>query len=339
MSHDGPVRRPTIALAMMDGLADVAFRPEHWARLEAVGDVIDRRPLAGFDDERAADVLGQADVLVGHWGCPTLTADVLALAPRLALFAYAAGTVKWQVVDAVWERDLLVTSAAAANARPVAEYTVAMIVLAGKGALLYAAREREPGAVVPLDPFRVGNLGKRVGLVGASFVGRLVIELLAAYDLQVGVADPYLTDDEAERLGVRRMELDQLCAWCDVLSLHAPDIPSTRHMIGAVQLAALRDGVTVVNTARGALVDHDALLVELEARRLAAVLDVTEPEPLPDDSPLRHLPNVVLTPHIAGAMGRELWRLADLAVEEVERFAAGQPPRYPVRRADLDRIA
>jgi len=333
------VSRPRIALAMMDGLVDFAFRPEHWDRLEAVGELIDRRPLTGFDDERAAAVLGRADVLVGHWGCPTLTGDVLALAPDLALFAYAAGTVKWQVVDAVWERDLVVTSAAAANARPVAEYTVAMIVLAGKGALLYAERERDPAVDVPLDPMRVGNLGKRIGLVGASFVGRLVIDLLGAYDLQVAVADPYLSDEEAERLGVRSMELDELCGWCDVLSLHAPDVPSTRHMIGASQLAALRDGATVINTARGGLVDHDALLAELEARRLAAVLDVTDPEPLPAESPLRRLPNVVLTPHIAGAMGRELWRLADLAVEEVERFAAGEPPLHPVRRADLDRIA
>jgi len=337
--HDGGVTRPRIALAMMDGLADFAFRPEHWARLEAVGELIDRRPLVAFDDDRAAAVLGQADVLVGHWGCPTLTAEVLALAPDLALFAYAAGTVKWQVVDAVWERDIVVTSAAAANARPVAEYTVAMIVLAGKGALLYAERERDPEVAVPLDPMRVGNLGKRIGLVGASFVGRLVIELLSAYDLQVAVSDPYLSADEAERLGVQLMALDELCAWCDVLSLHAPDVPATRHMIGAPQLAALRDGATVINTARGALIDHDALVAEVQARRLAAVLDVTDPEPLPAESPLRRLPNVILTPHIAGAMGREVWRLADLAVAEVERFAAGEPPLHPVRQVDLDRIA
>jgi len=331
--------RPAIALAMLDGLADLAFRPEHWERLDAVGEIIDRRPLTGFGDDRASDVLHRADVLIGHWGCPTLTAEVLVLAPRLALFAYAAGTVKWQVVDAVWERGLIVTSAAAANARPVAEYTVAMILLANKGALLYAARERDPGARVSLDPVRVGNLGKRVGLVGASFVGRLVIELLAPYDLEIAVADPYLDDTEAGLLGVTPMELDELCGWCDVLSLHAPDVPSTRHMIGAAQLARLHEGVTVINTARGALVDHDALLAELETGRLAAVLDVTEPEPLPAESPLRTLPNVALTPHVAGAMGRELWRLADLAVEEVERFAAGLPPRYPVTRADLDRIA
>lgn len=331
--------RPAIALAMLDGLDGLAFRPEHWDRLESVGEIIDPRPLTSFEDGRAAAVLGRADVLIGHWGCPTLTAEVLALAPRLALFAYAAGTVKWQVVDAVWDRGLVVTSAAAANARPVAEYTVAMILLANKGALLYSARERDPAARLPLDPLRVGNVGKRVGLVGASFVGRQVIELLAPYDLEIAVADPYLDDSEADRLGVTVMALDDLCGWCDVLSLHAPDVPSTRNMIGAAQLGRLHEGVTVINTARGALVDHEALLAELETGRLAAVLDVTEPEPLPADSPLRALPNVVLTPHIAGAMGRELWRLADLAVEEVERFAAGRPPRYPVTRDDLDRIA
>ena len=269
---------------------------------------------------------------------PTLTADVLDRAPRLALFAYAAGTVKWQVVDAVWARDLVVTSAAAANAIPVAEYTVAMIVLANKGVPLFAARERDPAAVVPLSQ-PVSNLGKRVGLVGASLVGRHVIELLRSYELEVAVADPYLDDADAERLGVARMELDDLCAWCDVLSLHAPEVDATRGMIGADQLARLHTGAFVINTARGRLIDHEALLAELASGRLAAVLDVTEPEPLPADSPFRVLPNVLLTPHVAGATGTELWRLADLAVEEVERYATGRPPLHPVVQADLDRIA
>lgn len=324
---------------MMEGLVDHVLRADHWERLDAVGTVIDREPLARLDDERAAAVLAEADVLIGHWGCPTLHAEVLDLAPHLGLFAYAAGTVKWQVVDAVWARDLVVTSAAAANAVPVAEYTLAMILLANKGVPLFAARERDRSARVPLDRQHVGNLGKRVGLVGASFVGRLVIDLLRPFDLEVAVADPYLDPAEAAALGVGLMTLDELCSWCDVLSLHAPDIPSTRHMIAGPQLARLHDGVTLVNTARGALVDHDALLAEVQAGRLAAILDVTDPEPLPADSPFRSSPSVLLTPHVAGAMGGELYRLADLAVEEVERFAAGEPPRYPVTRADLDRIA
>jgi phosphoglycerate dehydrogenase-like enzyme len=101
----------------------------------------------------------------------------------------------------------------------------------------------------------------------------------------------------------------------------------------------MKDGATLVNTARGAIVDTDALVEELQSGRISAVLDVTDPEPLPEGHPLRSLPNVFLTPHIAGAQGRELRRLADLAIAEVERFAAGEPPLHPVRETDLDRIA
>ncbi len=335
---EGPGRLG-IVLAMMDGLVAHAFRPDHLDRLNAAGTLLDERPLSDFDSPRALELLAQADVLVGHWGCPTLTEEVMERASRLRLFAYAAGTVKWQVTDAVWDRGVIVTSAAAANARPVAEYTVAAVLLSNKGAFLQSVRLRDPSASVPLDTTAVGNVGKHVGLVGASHVGRLVIELLAPYDLEIAVYDPYLLDADARALGVANMALNELCEWCDVLSLHAPDIPSTRRMIGAAQLSRLRDGVTVINTARPALIDHEALFAELSSGRLAAVLDVTEPEPLPPGSPWRTLPTAFVTPHIAGAMGSELWRMADLAVDEVERFVAGEALRFPVTRADLGRIA
>ena len=332
--------KPRIALAMMDGLVDHAFTADQLARLDVVGEVIDAKPLASFDEDRAARVLADAEVLVGHWGCPTLTAEVLEVAPALRLFAYAAGTVKWQVTDAVWTRDLIVTSAAAANAVPVAEYTVAMVLLANKGVLLFREWLRDPTVKVPLNPGTVGNYRRRVGLVGASLVGRHVIELLAPYDLDVGVYDPYLTADDAARLGVQKFDdLDELCAAADVLSIHAPDVGATRAMIGAPQLAALRDGATFLNTARPALVDPAALEAELASGRIAGILDVAEPDPLPAGHPLLGLPNVFVTPHVAGAMGNELHRLAELAIVEVERYAAGESPRHAVRHADLDRIA
>lgn len=333
-------RRPAIVLAMIEGLAPHAFTPEQLARLEAVGDVLDPQPIADFSDPRADALLARAEVLVGHWGCPTLTSEVLVRAPRLALFAYAAGTVKWQVTDAVWDRGIVVTSAAAANAVPVAEYTVAVILLANKGAFVTRERVRDPKATLPLDLVPIGNYGRRVGLVGASHVGRGVIERLRPYDLEVAVYDPYLSAADAEALGVTKVDdLDELCGSVDVLSLHAPDVEATRGMIGAAQLARLRDGATFVNTARPALVDQDALLAELRAGRISAVLDVAEPDPPPPGSELLTLPNVFLTPHLAGALGNELVRLGDLAVEEVERFARGEPPRYPVRAEDMERIA
>lgn len=331
---------PAIVLAMLDGIVDYVFTPAHLDRLDACGELLDRVPLSTFDDDRAAALLARAEVIVGHWGTPTLTAEMLEHTPRLRMLAYAAGTVKWQVTDAVWERGLLVTSAAVMNAVPVAEFTVAMILLANKGVLRFREHQRDPSVALPHALGRIGNYRKRVGIVGASFVGRKVIELLAPYDLEVAVYDPYLNVDEAEALGVDKLDdLDDLCASVDVLSLHAPDVESTRGMIGAGQLARLRDGATLLNTARPALVDQGALEAEVGSGRLDAILDVTTPEPLPSDAPLLSLPNAFVTPHIAGAAGTELHRMADLAVEEVERFARGEPPRYPVRREDLDRIA
>lgn len=332
--------RPPIVLGMLDGMVEHLFGARQLERLDTAGRILDRVPLTSWDDPRADALLAEAEILVGHWGCPTLTDDMLARAPRLRLFAYAAGTVKWQVTDAVWERDIVVTSAAAANAVPVAEYTVAAILLANKGVFLVRELQRDPGVTVPLNLSRVGNRGARVGIVGASFVGRLVIDALRATDLEISVYDPFLTAADAAAMGVEKVDdLDALCSSVDLLSIHAPDIPATRGMIGAAQLARLHDGVTVVNTARPALVDQDALVTELQSGRLAAVLDVTEPDPLPAGHPLLTLPNAFVTPHVAGAMGNELRRLSELAVEEVERFVAGEPPRYPVVAADIDRIA
>jgi len=331
---------PAIMFGMLDGMVEHLFTRGQRARLEAVGRVLDPAPLSAWDDPRADALLAEAEILVGHWGCPTLTAEVLVRAPHLALFAYGAGTVKWQVTDAVFERGIVVTSAAAANAVPVAEYAVAAILLANKGVFVVRERLRDPSLSIALDLSRVGNCGARVGIVGASIIGRLVIDALARTDVELTVYDPYLTVEDAARLGVEKVDdLTALCASVRVLSVHAPDIPPTRGMIGAEQLAALPDGATFVNTARPALVDQDALVRELQSGRISAVLDVADPDPLPPDHPLLALANVFATPHVAGAMGNELVRLSELAVTEVERFVAGEAPLYAVRAEDLDRIA
>jgi phosphoglycerate dehydrogenase-like enzyme len=123
------------------------------------------------------------------------------------------------------------------------------------------------------------------------------------------------------------------------VTLHAPSLPETRHLLDRRRLALLRDGAVLVNTARGALVDGAALEAELVSGRIDAVIDTTEPEVLPASSPLFDLPNVFLTPHIAGAMGTETRRLAALALDEIERLARGEPLAHEVRLADLPRIA
>lgn len=121
--------------------------------------------------------------------------------------------------------------------------------------------------------------------------------------------------------------------------MHAPQLPETHHLIGAAQLAAMATGTTLINTARGSLIDEDALLAELRSGRLHAVLDVTDPELPPALSPLYELPNVLLTPHIAGSQGNELHRMADQALDEMERFASGLPFADPVHAGSLQHSA
>ena len=135
------------------------------------------------------------------------------------------------------------------------------------------------------------------------------------------------------------MDLDDLFSWADIVTVHAPALPSTHHLVNAERLARMHDGAWLLNTARGSLVDTDALTRECVAGRLNAFVDTPDPEPLPADSPLYDLPNVVLTPHIAGSLGNEISRMGDLAVAEVRRFLAGEPLAHEVRAEDLGRIA
>ncbi len=330
-------QRPNIVIAHMPQVP--GFTAADLDRLGAIGHVLDADPIASWDDPRVDTLLADADVILGHWGCPPIDRTVLDRAPNLGLIAYAAGTLKSVVTDAVWERGIRVTSGAAGNAEPVAEFTVAAILWANKDALwrrVHSPRPERPSAGgVPR-----GNYGKTIGLVGASLVGRRVIELLAQFpDLDVTLYDPFVSADEAAALGVTKLGLDDLCAGCDVLSVHAPLLPSTVGLIGGHQLVALREGATVINTARGSIIDHEALTAELVAGRLRAILDVTDPEPLPDDHPLRTLSNVWLTPHLAGSEGTELVRMADHAIDEISRWSADAPARNEITKDRFDRLA
>ncbi len=333
--------RPVAALAMWPGVEDMLFTPASWDELERITDLVARRPLDL--GTTADDVLAPIEVLVGGWGCPRLHRGVLDRMPALRLLAYGAGTVRATVSDELWARGIAVSTAAAANAVPVAELTFAAIVMIAKDVFRVRDRYRETkgqAIVLGQGPARdLGTLGLRVGVVGASRIGRLVIERLATLDAEVAVSDPYLTAPDAAALGTTAMGLDDLCAWADVVSLHAPALPTTRHLLDADRLASMRDGAWLVNTARGSLVDPAALEAECGSGRLCAFIDTPDPEPLPASSPLWDLPNVVLTPHIAGSEGSEVARMGDLAIAEVARFAAGEPLAHPVVATDMDRIA
>ncbi|TDE13540.1 hydroxyacid dehydrogenase [Jiangella asiatica] len=321
----------------------VAMTPEH---AERTLDAAARERLATHGrvrfspspaDHHAPPALGlltEADVVLTGTGTALLDIVVLDRATRLRAVLHAAGSVRPVVTDEVYDRGIAVSSQAAANALPVAEYTVAMILLELKGVRAIERTYRTARAEIDVDAILAGNgaFRRRIGIVSASHIGRRVIELLRPFDLHVSVHDPYLTADDAAALSVDVVDLGTLLSTCDLVSLHAPLLPATRGMIGAAELAALRDGATLVNTARGGLVDQDALIAELCTGRLRAVVDVTEPEIPGPGSPLWDLPNLVLTPHVAGSRGLELRRIGERVVDEVGRLARGEPLRYEVTR-------
>ncbi len=305
------------------------------ADLAALRTVAEVRVLGGNAPAVVLPQLAEVDVLLGSWGMPRLDVALLAAAPRLRAVCYAAGSVKGIVTAESYARGVLITTAMHANAVPVAEVTVALITLANKS--WFQAQTAMKTAAARRDVPHVGNFCSTVGLIGFGAIARLVADKLRDTDLRVLVHDPYARDLPPHVEAVA--DLLDLARRSDVVSLHAPDIPATHGLCGAAFFAALRDGATFINTARGRLVDESALISELQRGRICAHLDVTHPEPPAADSPLWTLPNVWLTPHLAGSSNGEIRRMGRLAISECQALIAGQSPRYAVTQQMLATMA
>lgn len=336
----GAAGRPVAVFALHPHLISEIFPAEVLDRLQRSVTCDPTAALTEVATPTGRRLLRQADILLSGWGCPLLDADAVRLAPRLRAAIHAAGSVKGHVTPELFAAGVMVSSAAGVNARPVAEFTVASIVLAARRTFVHAAAYRagRPAqGYLPGD--RSGLCGSTIGVIGASRTGRLVLELLADYDVHCLVHDPYVQPAELRALGAEPADLDTLCRQSDVVTVHAPELPETRQLIDAGRLAQMRDGAVLINTARGSLVDTEALTEHCAAGRLDAVLDVTDPEPLPADHRLLTLPNVLVTPHLAGSRGRELRRFGEFVTAEVERLLAGRPLLGLVEPGDLPRLA
>jgi phosphoglycerate dehydrogenase-like enzyme len=330
---------PIATFALSDAtLIPQLFAPQSLSRLRTRVRLDERAISPG--DPGALCAATDTEILITGWGAPQLETGMLDALPRLRAVFHAAGTVKRIVSPELWERGIRVSSSADANSVPVAEYTLAMILLSAKNALESAASFRATRDMSLARPRGdVGAYGITVGIVGASRIGRRVLDLLRPFDIATVLYDPSLTAADAAALGTTLVSLDDLLRASDIVSLHAPSLPATYRMIGAAQLATMHDGATLINTARGSLVETDALVAELTAGRLRAVLDVTDPEPLPAGHPLFSAPGVTLTPHIAGSLGNELQRMGSQTVDEIERFVTSDDLDFEVRHRDLATIA
>ncbi len=325
-----------IGVVIHTSLCDKLFSPEDRARLERLGEVRWTRSPDPIDDAAAADLLAGCRVGIGSWGTPCpQSAALMAACPDLRLWEHAAGTVRHMFGRHLAGRRLVIASCKTAIADNVADFTLGEILLALRRVFENAAANR--AGPVPAPAAMKDIRGSTVGVVGASEVGKRVIRLLAPFRCRVLLYDPFVTDRQAARLGATRVrDLADLCRASDVVTLHAPALPSTAKMMRAAHFRAMRDDAIFINTARGMCVDEAALAAELAKGRLFALLDVTDPEPAAADSPFRRLPNCLLTSHIAG-LG--WFNMGTQAVDDVAKFLRGRRPLCVQTPDMLDRIA
>lgn len=333
-----------VALLVNKKMAESIFEP---AALEFLATFAEFNPANELPDEMTLDFmaakLADAECAVTCWGTPPLTDGLAAAAPKLRLLAHAAGSVKNLVPPEMWRaRRCRVTSNAPVIAEAVAQTTLSFILcsLGQFWALSAAAREGKwSGGESSLFTTKAIN-GLTVGIVGASLAGREVINILKPFNCNILLYDPYTTRYDAALLGVTLTEFETLLRSSDVVSLHVPGNLECKAMLNAANLPLLKDGALLVNTSRGIVIDETALAKELESGRIFACIDVTDPEPPAKDHPFRRLPNVILTPHIAGGHtvnGRR--KLGNNTVNEIYNYIHKGVIKYEVREEMLTRMA
>ena len=300
---------------------------------------IPERAFTSAEVDENPGLLEEVDMIFSGWDGITLNKRVLDAAPNLKAVFFSGGSVRNMVSEEFWERDILLTSAAAANAVPVAEFTFAQIILALKQAWPQSQelhRTRDFPHYGPGQREMPGSFLTTVGVVSLGHIGRRVCQMLRMLEVRVLAFDPFVTEQEANALGVELVSLAEMFRLSDVVSLHTPLIRETEGLITGAHIARMKSGATLINTARGGIINEPEMIEVLRRRPdVFALLDVMLRDPLDKESPLYDLPNIFLTPHIAGSLGRECRRMGRSMIEEGVRFLNGEPLQWAITRERL----
>lgn len=322
--------RPRVAVLLSDSTREMVLSSAAEERLAEVADVTYAKGEPGSWE--LAELVRDAVACLTGWGTPGLPAGLFEARPELRMVAHTAGSVRRLVPQDLVGHRIVVCQSAAVIAESVAELVILQMLSSLRELHLHDAglragepwpvlRERHPGRLLG---------AQTVGVVGASRTGEAVIRLLLAFGCRVLVVDPMRDDTWANEHGVELASLPTLLESADVVTLHVPLLPETEHLIGAAELARLRDGALLVNSARGGLVEPEALLAELRSGRIRAALDVFPREPLAVDDEWRTVPGTLISPHAAGHTLESHRKQGDAMVGEIRRFLAGEPLQYEV---------
>ncbi len=301
------------------------------------------RPVSKKEILQAPETYADTAYIFTTWGMDHFTQEeIKRCLPKLKAVFYGAGSVQYFAREFL-NSGVRVFSAWGANAVPVAEYTVAQILLANKGFFQacsrFTSQETRANAAAYFGSMP-GNYGCNVGIIGAGMIGKMVIRRLADYNLNVLVYDPFLSDEAAKELKATKVSLEDLFSSCQTISNHVANLPQTVGMLNAACFQKMKKNATFINTGRGAqVVEKDLIAVLKQNPDITAVLDVTDPEPPEADSELYTLPNVFLTPHIAGSAGQEVARMGEYMKDQFIKVQQNAPCEYEVTLKMLETMA
>lgn len=319
-------------------LKKTLFSQEAIQRLKSFSEVDWVPERKAPSSEQLAEMISGYDACITSWGSPKFTQDVLKKADRLKFIGHAAGSVVAVVNEDIFDTDITITSANKPLAKSTAESAVAMM-MAGAWNLLGFNRHLVSGGWSNNNVDTVlGLQDQRVGLIGYGEISKHVIKLLSSFHARVSLYSRYCTPEQAAELGVELCSLEELLSSCPIISLHSTWTPDTEGMIGKEQLALIQDGAVFVNTARGAIVDEDALIAELQTGRFSAVLDVYRKEPVDVANPLLHMPNVLCLPHIGGFHRGLKTSFGGFVIDDLYRQMQGAEPFGQVTRTMYKRL-
>ncbi len=293
------------------------------------------------DFDKNIDILQKADYIFSTWGMPILSKEEIKYYfPNVKCLFYSAGTVQY-FAKPFLESGIRVFSSASANAVPVSEYTFAQIVLANKG--FYQA-SKFYRIFIPYSVYAgqssIGNFKKKIGLVGLGAIGSMVAEKLKTLDVEVFAYDPFMTQENADKLGVKLVDIKRLFSECDVISNHLANKKELNNFYNRDLFKLMKKKSTFINTGRGKQINEYHLFSSLIFHPTkTAVLDVQKYEYFPFISPLFYCPNIILTPHIAGSTGGEVVRMAEFMLEEFLRYLNKENLKYEVTLTSLSKMA
>lgn len=306
------------------------YSPETVSEFEEIVDI--HAPPQG-SDILASDpgLLGDTEIIMSGWGAPVMDREFLDAAPRLEAVFYGAGSIRKMTSEEFWRRGITVSSAWGINAIPVAQFALAQILLSLKLAFHSSVQMRRIRKSPDLKKEIHGIHGGTVGIISLGQIGRRVAELLEPFGVVILAYDPFVTEEEGDRLGVQMVSLEEIFTRSEVISLHTPWLKETENMITGRHFASMKRNATFINTARGAVVCQDEMLKVLGERPdIFALLDVVYPARPAGDSLLWSLPNVMQTPHIAGSQGRECFRMGETMLRELRRYLSGEPLEWEI---------